>query len=226
MIAQHRHEHESRARPLPSLDSPTLQNPLTSQHRRRSSATHTPKIVTSNLGSTSGTFSAGLGRILSTIPGTPVSTGNSDMSLSRSPSPQSGGGWSSPGLTTPYDGTSRRSSPIRAYANGSASNVSWTSAQAKSAQVRAFNPRNQTFTQHLRRFSNNLPYFNSRDFSDKEKLGRGRPLQRQLYEALARVGRALWRFRQRVAIVLLFVAIVIFLNMMPCKHAAHSVGSC
>lgn len=201
---------------MPSVDSPSLSNPYTSHHRRRSSATRTPKIITSNLATASGKFGSGIGRILSTIPGTPVSAGGSDMSLSRSPSPQSGGGWSSPGLTTPYDGTSRRSSPIRA--NGSANNVTWSTAQARSAQVRAFNPRNQNqgFAKHFRRFSNKLPYFNSRDFSDKEKLGRGRPSKSNAYKLFALLGRVLWRFRQRFAIVLFFLLLLSMLDM-PCK---------
>lgn len=204
-------------RPLPSLDSPSLQNPYISHHRQRSSATNKiPQIITSNLGTTSGKFGSGIGRILPTIPGTPVSAGASDMSLSRSPSPQSGGGWSSPGLTTPYDGTSRRASPARPYANGSANNVTWATAQARSAQVRAFTPGNQGFSRHFRKFSNKLPYFNARDYSEKEKLGRGRPSASNPYELLAFVGRVAWRVRQRFAIALLFLLLLSVLNL-PCE---------
>ena len=206
---------------LPSLASPLPQNPY-NNHRRRSSATSkTPKIVTTDLGITSSTTGSGAGsaagRILSTIPGTPVSAGASDMSLSRSPSPQSGGGWASPGLTTPYDGTSRRASPVRSYVNGSANNVTWATAQKRSAQVRAYTPgSSQGFTKHFRRFSNKLPYFNSRDYSDKEKLGRGRPPLTNPYQVLAFLGRVVWRFRQRFAIALVFLFLVSLLNL-PCE---------
>ncbi|KAK3080936.1 hypothetical protein LTS18_011760, partial [Coniosporium uncinatum] len=103
------------------------------------------------------------------------------MSLSRSPSPQRGGGWSSPGLTTPYNSTSRRSSPMRAYANGGPNNITWASAKAKSAEVKsypAFETRNQNvFARYARKFSTGmgLPTFNGdpdKDYAEKEKLGR------------------------------------------------------
>ncbi|KAF1986119.1 glycosyltransferase family 34 protein [Aulographum hederae CBS 113979] len=105
------------------------------------------------------------------------------MSLSRSPSPQRGGGWSSPGLNTPYNSGSRRSSPMRAYSNGATNNVTWASAQAKSAEVKgypAFQTRNQgIFARYARKVSSGmgLPMFagaNNKDYAEKEKLGRGR----------------------------------------------------
>ncbi|KAK2802366.1 hypothetical protein FQN50_007363 [Emmonsiellopsis sp. PD_5] len=121
------------------------------------------------------------------------------MSLSRSPSPRRGGGWSSPGLTI-GTGSSRGSSPRRAYndtsssassgngafySNGSpvsgAGGVSWASAKAKSDQVRgypSFSTRNNGFfSRQRRKISASLPRFrvNSMlDYSEKEKLGRGR----------------------------------------------------
>jgi mannan polymerase II complex MNN10 subunit len=133
------------------------------------------------------------------------------MSLSRSPSPQRAGGWSSPGLTTPYNSTSRTASPARSYANGSANNVTWATAQARSAEIRgypSFSPRNQGFSRHFRRLSTKLPYFGSGDYSDKEKLGRGRlsgPGAGRLNGIMARIGRSIWRLRARFAIVLLIV---------------------
>ncbi|KAL9003517.1 MAG: hypothetical protein Q9188_003622 [Gyalolechia gomerana] len=64
------------------------------------------------------------------------------MSLSRSPSPNRGGGWSSPGLTTPYETLSGRASPRKGYGevqmNGSVgtSNVTWATAKARSDELK------------------------------------------------------------------------------------------
>lgn len=135
------------------------------------------------------------------------------MSLSRSPSPQRSGGWSSPGLTTPYNSNSRRSSPIRSYANGSANNVTWATAQARSDQVRSFSPKNQGFSRHFKNLSAKLPHFNSRDYSDKEKLGRGRwspsSAGSRFHNILAFVGRVIWRVKLRVAPVLAVLLFII-----------------
>ncbi|KAF2400346.1 hypothetical protein EJ06DRAFT_477200 [Trichodelitschia bisporula] len=146
------------------------------------------------------------------------------MSLSRSPSPQRGGGWASPGLTTPYNSSSRRASPIRTYPNGGsgASNVSWASAQAKSAEVRgypSFEPRRQGFAGHLRKFSAKLPYFNGKDYADKEKLGRGRGRVARAKEVLAFVGRVAWRFRLRLAVVSTFLLCVLLFYVTPLHRA-------
>lgn len=127
--------------------------------------------------------------------------------MSRSPSPRPGG-WSSPGLNTPYD-TGGRTSP---FANGSSHNVTWASAQARSAEVKGhngFNPRNQGFFgKHFRRISTSLPF----SYNDKEKLGRGRPQSNnKLVQLLNRIGWNLWRLRKSVAAILLIVlTIVIF----------------
>ena len=105
------------------------------------------------------------------------------MSLSRSPSPRRGGGWSSPGLNTPS--ASGRSSPRKGYGNlhlnGGINSVTWASAKQKSDEVNgypAFSLRhNGFFARHARRISTSLPRFNlgaRRDYADKEKLGRGR----------------------------------------------------
>lgn len=126
------------------------------------------------------------------------------MSLSRSPSPRRGGGWSSPGLTI-ATGSSRGSSPPRGYhdtANSSTSSgsgafhpnsspiagagpgngaVTWASAKAKSDRIAAypsFSTRNNGFfSRQRRKISASLPRFrvNSMlDYGEKEKLGRGR----------------------------------------------------
>jgi len=119
------------------------------------------------------------------------------LSLSRSPSPLRGGGWSSPGLTSPFDNTSGRSSPRKAYdvhANAgisAQSSVTWATAKAKSEQVHSgypsFSTRGQGFFQrHARKISESLPKwganhvggengtYKDKDYAEKEKLGRGR----------------------------------------------------
>jgi mannan polymerase II complex MNN10 subunit len=104
------------------------------------------------------------------------------MSLSRSPSPRPGGGWSTPGLIDESgSGTPRR----RDYGdlNGSASNdIAWAAAKAKSTQVRntpSFTTRNEGFfSRQKRKISATLPKFNTSNSDLKdwnaEKLGRGR----------------------------------------------------
>ncbi|KAK8186428.1 galactosyl transferase GMA12/MNN10 family-domain-containing protein [Phyllosticta citribraziliensis] len=111
------------------------------------------------------------------------------MSLSRSPSPQPGGGWSSPGLTTPMSpygsgsgsgsGSGARSvSPrVSTYATSNgAHNVTWSSAKARSAEVRAFSPRSSNFFQrHLRRISDGLPLFANGGLHKAEKEKAAQP---------------------------------------------------
>jgi hypothetical protein len=171
------------------------------QRRRRSSAaTHPPNLnlqdypETRRFGTTSGLSSGSRGDLLPTIPGTPAAV---DMT-SRSPSPRPGG-WSSPGLNTPYDSGGRTS-----YANGTPHNVTWASAQARSAEVKGhttFNPRGQGFIgKHFRRLSTSLPF----SYGDKEKLGRGRYVTR-ISQALNRIGRSLWRLRRSAGLVLFIV---------------------
>ena len=182
------------------------------QRRRRSSAARQlpPNNINlpdsaesrSRLGTTSGLHGRSLGEALPSIPGTPGA-----FEMSRSPSPQPGG-WSSPGLNAPdYNGG--RTSP---YANGSSShNVTWASAQARSAEVKgypAFTPRNQGFFgKHFRRISTSLPF----NHGDKEKLGRGRP-QNKVMRFLNAIAWTVWRLRKRVALVLFVVFFFIFYN--------------
>jgi mannan polymerase II complex MNN10 subunit len=103
------------------------------------------------------------------------------MSLSRSPSPQPGGGWSTPGLTDDSrHGTSRRRDC--GDLNGFASNdIALAAAKAKSNQVRntpSFKTRNEGFfSRQRRKISATLPRFNAFNPTHKdwnaEKVGRG-----------------------------------------------------
>lgn len=100
------------------------------------------------------------------------------MSLSRSPSPHPGGGWSSPGLT-PGSG----SSTPRGYSPASLapSGISWAAAKAKSDEVRkypSFETRNSGFfSRQKRKISARLPSFrghaSKHGYLDKDVYGRG-----------------------------------------------------
>lgn len=142
------------------------------------------------------------------------------MSLSRSPSPQRGGGWSSPGLSNSF-AHSRSSTPVKSYSVNAPHNVTWASAQARSAQVNGY-PAYQAnglgfFRKHMRNISASLPFFNQAPqderFAEKEKLGRGRwqqpPGASSWSNLSGRLGRLLWRMRLRFAIVLAFLLAVI-----------------
>jgi len=205
-----------------------------SQQRRRrtSSAAQPPPALNlgdqrsnDRLGASSGLPTSGYAQPLPSIPGTPFGT----MSLSRSPSPRRGGGWSSPGLTSPFDNVSGKSSPRKTYGdvqmNGSAGasgdSVTWASAKARSEEVNgypSFSTRNNGFfSRHARKISTSLPTFSMggrRDFSDKEKLGRGRwpPIQgSRTGRFLTYTGRIIWRLRLRLGIVLsLILAVILF----------------
>lgn len=126
------------------------------------------------------------------------------MSLSRSPSPQRGGGWATAGLSTPRSQKSsiRGASPRKTYTglNGGPTSaatsstagqhgVTWASAQARSAEVNGYpngtagnGSRMGYIRSHFRKISSGLPLFKTasdadgddRLFADKEKLGRGR----------------------------------------------------
>jgi mannan polymerase II complex MNN10 subunit len=112
---------------------------------------------------------------LPSIPGTPL------MSLSRSPSPQPGGGWASPGLTSPFGEGSGSTTPRNAYRAHDGSSVSWESAKAKTEGVNGYpsfsTHNNGFFNRHYRKISSSLPRFNmgsDKSYAEKEKLGRGR----------------------------------------------------
>lgn len=100
------------------------------------------------------------------------------MSLSRSPSPHRGGGWSSPGLT-PGSGAStpRGYSPASLPPGG----ISWAAAKAKSDEVRkypSFSTRNSGFfSRQKHKISARLPRFQGHaslhGYVDKDIFGRG-----------------------------------------------------
>jgi hypothetical protein len=158
--------------------------------RRRSSASNVPQNL-SLPGTDSDSYTSPTSRsaqALPPIPGTPnLGSPEGPMSLSRSPSPRPGGGWSSPGLANPYATVSGRSSPAKSYGvNGGANNVTWESAKAKSNGVNgypSFSTQSQGFfNRHIRRISASLPRFNlgeEKSYAEKEKLGRGRWIPRE-----------------------------------------------
>ncbi|KAN0067807.1 galactosyl transferase GMA12/MNN10 family domain containing protein [Elaphomyces granulatus] len=115
---------------------------------------------------------------------------------SRPPSPLQGGGWSSPGLTI------GSSSPHTL--------ASWSGEKSKSDDARAypsFSTRNSGFfSRQKRRLSASLPRFRfmpSRDYQEKEKLGRGR------WQLRARLVSVLGPLLRRTRVRLLLVAIVV-----------------
>lgn len=216
-----------------NLASPSSTQVTTGAQRRRrtsSSTRQSPQLnlqeqrpSSGRLGASSGFPAGGQAQPLPAIPGTP----HGSMSLSRSPSPRRGGGWSSPGLTSPYDNVSGSASPRKTYGdlqtNGlsSGDNVTWAKAKARSEEVKgypSFTTRNNGFfSRHARKISTSLPTFRMtgrRDFSDKERLGRGRWAQMggsRTGRFLAYLGRMMWRLRLRLGILLAFVlAIVLF----------------
>jgi len=101
---------------------------------------------------------------------------------------------------------------MRGYANGASQNVTWASAQARSAEVKgytAFNPRNQGFFgRHFRRISTHLPFSQP---DTKEKPGRGRYQGNKAMQILNTLGGNLWRLRKSLGLVLfLILGVIIF----------------
>lgn len=147
------------------------------------------------------------------------------MSLSRSPSPQRGGGWASPGLSNNFATHSRSSTPVKTYPVNGSHNVTWASAQARSAQVNgqaAYQDRGLGFFgKHMRKISSSLPFFShgtqDERLAEKEKLSRGRwqpPAGGSKWSNLTgRLGRLLWRMRLR------FVLLLAFLFALLCFYA-------
>lgn len=133
------------------------------------------------------------------------------MSLSRSPSPRRGGGWSSPGLNADMShGKVRAASPnitsMNGGAAGSSGGLSWASAKERSARV-----KDGGWVR--RQLSLSLP------FSEKEKLGRGRSdgSFRALWtsdwrDIPRRLLLLLSRRRREVAVLLLIVALLTVWN--------------
>ena len=190
------------------------------QRRRRSSAatSHTPQEL--NLESSSVVDSkaprGGHRGGLSPIPGTP----SVPMTLSRSPSPVAGGGWSSPGLTSDV---TERSSTSKSYRMNGGSNVTWESAKAKSEGVNGYpsfsTHNNGFFSRHYRRISSSLPHFNMGDktYAEKEKLERGRWIGRdgsklaRVRSLARRVSRKL-RLRGLIVIALIFLYFIFYMT--------------
>lgn len=165
-----------------------------------------------------------------------------DMSLDHSPSPSRGGGWSSPGLTTPFEDTNggarSRSPAVKHYGDlhsgqsSGGSGVTWASAKERSARVNGY-PRYQSqnegfFTRHYRNISEGLPYFahggQEDRYAEKEKLGRGRIGGNgfNVAELPRRVGLLMSRRRKYVALVLLMVVgLCIWFNDGKSHAAAH-----
>ena len=153
------------------------------------------------------------------------------MSLSRSPSPRLGGGWASPGLTSPYDSVGSRKTYGDLQTNGGinrGSGVTWASAEARSKEVKGYQPissRNAGFfTRHAREISNSLPKFSmngKRGYGDKEKLGRGRWSTRggRAGNIKTFVATILRRFRLRVLLVLaLILGVLLFYTTRESCH--------
>jgi hypothetical protein len=143
------------------------------------------------------------------------------MSLSRSPSPRPGGGWASPGLSSPaFANVSGRSSPRKNYrGNGNGNSVTWESAKVKTEGVNGYpsfsTQNNGFFNRHYRSISNSLPRFNvasDKSYAEKEKLGRGRWMPRdgsRLGRLRAAAGRVSRKMRLRLLVVLAFVMMFI-----------------
>lgn len=182
---------------LANVPSPTV---FDAHHRRRSSALPS---LTLKESSSEESHASGFEDSSALSPGLPVP---SRMSLSRSPSPRREGGWSSPGLTTSYNGSARRPSPMSASAHGGPGNVKWTAAQNRTSnKASSFAPLAQGFARHFRKVSGRLPVFSAKDYSDKEKLGRGRWIAStpalKSKDILPFLGRMLWRARLQISIV-------------------------
>lgn len=136
------------------------------------------------------------------------------MSLSRSPSPVPGGGWSSPGLNV----NSGRNSPSHA----GAAPVHWESARTRHLGVSgypSFSTHNQGFfIRHMRHLSSGLPRFNSGSDSppsEKDKLAHGQwpgqkiPLVRRIMSIVGRMGRKL-RLRLLIGFAILLCVYIFY----------------
>lgn len=147
------------------------------------------------------------------------------MSLDHNPSPRPDGGWSSPGLSHPYEETNglarnRGAVPVKGQADSNGGrDITWATAKANSAKVNghpSYQSRNTGFfTRNMRRLSESLPYasFGGQDdrFAEKEKLGRGRVPQRtgSWPEWARRTGLLMSRRRKPATILILLVLMVL-----------------
>ncbi|KAJ5781286.1 hypothetical protein N7457_006446 [Penicillium paradoxum] len=137
------------------------------------------------------------------------------MTLSRSPSPHQGGGWSSPGLI-PGSGTAspRGLSPgTLSPGTQTPSDISWAAARAKSEEVRrypSFSTRNRGFfSRQLHKISTG--FTSSRElpscqYIDKDDYGRQRrPSRSGVRGLLGKLGLAICRGRFRLLLALFLV---------------------
>lgn len=144
------------------------------------------------------------------------------MTLSRSPSPVPGGGWSSPGLNISTSGRSSPAPTFPGFVNGQPPSSWEASSRTRKMGERsypAFETQNQGFFQrHMRRISNNLPRFNtSTHYAEKEKLQQGRwaaaqsaPLYGRARNMAGRIGRK--SKLRALFVLLLLLAVWIFFH--------------
>ncbi|KEY64506.1 hypothetical protein S7711_09979 [Stachybotrys chartarum IBT 7711] len=219
----HRHEQQVTAPPPATLasneapggsSSSFSDRPVRSHHRRRSSGS-TGQTLSEQRAGTSLKIDprkATRPSTLTPIPGTPYS----GMSLSRSPSPIPGGGWSSPGLNANSGG---RLSP----GGITGGPVAWESAKMRNSSANgypSFSTQNQGFfTRHMRRISSSLPRFSSQPadgFEIKDKPSRSNwasqniPLVSRIRAIFARMGRKLKI--QLLVVLIILLAIIVFYN--------------
>jgi mannan polymerase II complex MNN10 subunit len=210
-----------------------------SHHRRRSSSSLPPlRLVKEEpsstareawgQGSSSGLPAGHSVRPISTlspIPGTPANPLPTPMSLSRSPSPLPGGGWSSPGLT-PASGSVSPRYGSTGHGSLSPGGISWSAAKAKSEEVRSypsFSTRNSGFfSRQKRKISASLPRFTlSRDYREQEKLNRGRsswqPEDNTLKGRLVSFAGNILHRRRFKLLFSLIVGFILYLNFWSCQ---------
>lgn len=159
---------------------------------------------------------------LAAIPATPSlppARSSSPMSLSRSPSPNLNGGWTSRGLTDDRSDSPDQISPAM---NGFDKNdAQWAAARAKSQAVRGY-PTIQTknegfFKRTKRQVSLVLPTFNTfspqdKNWRDQEKLGRGRWHQSPGEGKFATVRTFLGNFLRKFKFIFLILGVVAILT--------------
>lgn len=102
---------------------------------------------------------------------------------------------------------------MRSYANGG-SNVTWASAQARSAEVKGYPPfsiRNQGFFgRHFRRISQSLPHM---PYNENDGYGRNKwrvNTNTKYGRLLAMLWRNIWRLRRQIIVVLAIILSVVF----------------
>ena len=160
-----------------------------------------------------------------------------EMSLDHSPSREhDDGGWSSPGLSTPYENGDRG----KTYGDLNGNGVTWTKARAKSARVQGQEQSQQQqgfVARHYRRLSESLPYFahggQEDRFAEKEKLGRGRAgganvagMGRGWRQVPRRAALLVSRKRKYVALgLLVMLAVVMWFYERECAVERKVVGS-